>query len=137
MAYVSQDFKKKVSPIIKQIMQKYKLRGSLSVNHHSTLVLTIKQGELDIIGNYNAQLKERNHTGELVCYREKYMDVNTYWIGEQYTGKVKECLEEILVAMKGPDFFDKTDIMTDYFHVSHYINIHVGRWDKPYVVQAA
>jgi hypothetical protein len=23
--------------------------------------------------------------------------------------------------------------MTDYFDVSHYINVNIGQWDKPYV----
>ena len=30
--------------------------------------------------------------------------------------------------MKGKDFFDETDIMTDYFHCSHYLNIEVGHY---------
>jgi len=39
--------------------------------------------------------------------------------------------------MRGKDFYDNTDIMTDYFDVSHYIDIDVGRWNKPYQVVAA
>ena len=37
--------------------------------------------------------------------------------------------------MKGPDWFDKSDAMTDYFHISHYCDINVGRWNKPYFLQ--
>jgi hypothetical protein len=39
--------------------------------------------------------------------------------------------------MKGPDFYDNTDIMTDYFDVSHYIDISIGKWDKPYAFTGA
>jgi hypothetical protein len=36
--------------------------------------------------------------------------------------------------MKGPDFFDHSDLMTDYFHRSHYTDIRIGTWDKPYAL---
>ena len=41
----------------------------------------------------------------------------------------------IIAEMKGEDFFDETDIMTDYFHCSHYLNIEVGHYtnEKPYI----
>jgi len=38
--------------------------------------------------------------------------------------------------MKGPDFFDESDAMTDYFHLSHYTDINVGTWNKPYALAA-
>jgi hypothetical protein len=41
----------------------------------------------------------------------------------------------MIVAMKGPDFFDHTDIQSDYFNVSHYIDINVGKYDKPYILE--
>jgi murein L,D-transpeptidase YafK len=37
--------------------------------------------------------------------------------------------------MKGPDYFNNDDAMTDYFHRSHYTDINVGRWNKPYFLQ--
>ena len=43
-------------------------------------------------------------------------------------------LNELVVAMKGTKWFDKSDIMTDYFHTAYYIDINVGKWNKPYVV---
>jgi hypothetical protein len=32
---------------------------------------------------------------------------------------------------------DNSDIMTDYFDVGWYVNIYVGKWNKPYNVKAA
>jgi len=31
---------------------------------------------------------------------------------------------------------DNSDIMTDYFDVGWYISVRLGKWDKPYVVNA-
>ena len=41
-------------------------------------------------------------------------------------------VEDLKKAMKGAIWFDKSDIMTDYFHTAYYMNINIGRWDKPY-----
>jgi hypothetical protein len=30
--------------------------------------------------------------------------------------------------------WDKSDIQTDYFDVGWYIDVNVGRWDKPYAL---
>ena len=37
--------------------------------------------------------------------------------------------------MKGPKYFNNDDAMTDYFHRSHYTDINVGKWNKPYFLQ--
>ncbi len=67
--------------------------------------------------------------------KNQSLDVNTYWAHEHYSGKAKQFLTEMIAAMKGPDFFDETDAQVDYFHCSHYIDINIGKWDKPYIVE--
>jgi hypothetical protein len=64
-----------------------------------------------------------------------YIQVNTYHIDSHYKGKAKAFLNELLDAMKGPKYFNNDDAMTDYFHRSHYTDINVGRWNKPYFLQ--
>jgi hypothetical protein len=39
--------------------------------------------------------------------------------------------------MKGPDYFNNDDAMTDYFHRSHYTDINIGKWNKPYFMQVS
>lgn len=135
MAYVSQQDKKEIAPVVKAILKKYNLKGSLSVRHHSTLVLTIKSGKIDFIQNYNDLADTRiTSYGEKPRKVEGSIDVNVYWAQEHFTGKAKDCLLELIAALKGPKYFDHSDAMTDYFHTSHYIDISIGRWDKPYVV---
>lgn len=122
MAYVSQDDKKKLAPAIKAVLKKYDMKGSISVKHHSSLVVTIKSGQIDFSEYMNA--------GE---YQRDYLQVNESWIDRHYDGIQRDFLNELANAMKGPDFFDESDIMTDYFHRSHYIDINIGTFGSPYV----
>ena len=132
MAYVSKEKKAAVAPVIKAICKKYGMKGSLSVRNHSTLVLTVKQGKLDVIGNYNETSKAKYQ--EDVRTAKDYIQANQYWLEETYTGQVLAFMQEAFAALKGPDYFDHSDAMTDYFHTSHYVSLNVGAWDKPYVL---
>ena len=120
MAYVSQEDKKALAPEIKKVLSKYGMKGSISIRHHSTLVVTLQSGEIDF-GEYT--------------HGDGYIQVNTYHIENHYKGKAQAFLTELLAAMKGPGWFDKSDAMTDYFHVKHYCDINVGKWNKPYFLQ--
>ena len=120
MAYVSQKDKAELAPAIKKVLSKYGMKGSISIRHHSTLVVTLQSGEIDF-GEYT--------------HGDGYIQVNVYHIERHYKGKAQKFLTELLAAMKGPGWFDKSDAMTDYFHVKHYCDINVGKWNKPYFLQ--
>jgi hypothetical protein len=32
--------------------------------------------------------------------------------------------------------FDESDGMTDYFHTGHYLDLGIGKYDKPYTIRA-
>ena len=120
MAYVSQKDKAELAPAIKKVLSKYGMKGSISIRHHSTLVVTLQSGAIDF-GEYT--------------HGDGYIQVNVYHIERHYKGKAQKFLTELLAAMKGPVWFDKSDSMTDYFHVKHYCDINVGKWNKPYFLQ--
>jgi len=120
MAYVSQADKKALAPAIKKVLSKYGMKGSISIRNHSTLQVTLQSGAIDF--------KDYSHG-------DGYIQVNTYHIDSHYTGKAKAFLNELLAAMKGPKYFNNDDAMTDYFHRSHYTDINVGKWNKPYFLQ--
>lgn len=127
MAFVSQEDKKKLAPAIKAVLKKYKMKGTIAVRHHMSLVVNIKSGELDVIGALPV-----SEYGP-----REYVQVNPYWISENYDcPTVVAFLTELKAAMEGPDFFCEDDAMTDYFHRSHYIDINVGTYSKPYVLEA-
>ena len=120
MAYVSQQDKKELAPAIKKVLSKYGMKGSISIRNHSTLQVTLQSGAIDF--------KDYSHG-------DGYIQVNTYHIDSHYSGKAKAFLNELLDAMKGPKYFNNDDAMTDYFHRSHYTDINVGKWNKPYFLQ--
>ena len=41
MAYVSQEMKKELAPAIKAVLKKYRMKGSIAVNNHSTLEVNL------------------------------------------------------------------------------------------------
>src|SRR5574343_486097 len=126
MAYMNQELKKELAPKIKSILDKYGLKGSLSVRHHSKLVLTIRQGKIDFITNYNEHATMRHYHEKTDC-----LDVNTYWYMESFSGKALEFLSEVIPAMNIGNH-DNSDIMTDYFDVGWYIDVRIGDYDTPY-----
>ena len=118
-------------------MKKYGVKGSIAIRHHSTLVVNIKSGKLDIIGNWfnhATKFRDTNEYGDKIT-KPEYMQVNEYWINELYTGTVKDFLNELVSSMKGENWFDKSDIQSDYFHVKHYTDINVGNWNRPYTLE--
>ena len=118
MAYVSKQDKAELAPGIKAVLKKYSMKGSISVRNHSTLVVKISQGAIDF--------------SEQFTNGDTYIQVNEYWIDQHYTGIHRRFLNELLTAMKGPKYFNNDDAMTDYFHRSHYTDINIGMWNKPY-----
>lgn len=121
MAYMSQELKKELAPEIKAVLKKYNMKGSIAVRHHSSLVVNVKSGVLDFIGDY-----------DFGDYPKDNIDVNQYWLEEHYKGDQLSFLEELKEAMNVGNH-DDSDIMTDYFDVGWYIDINIGQWDKPYI----
>lgn len=134
MAYVDQALKQKLAPRIKAVLNKYGLKGSLSVRNHSTLVLNIKSGKIDFIKNFNDVCsKEPRHPNMPFQPATKSLDVNVYHYQRHFSGRALDCLNELVPAMNDGNF-DKSDIMTDYFHVGWYVDINIGNWKDGYQV---
>ena len=115
MAYMSQENKKTLAPAIKSVLKEYNMKGSIGVDNHSTLVVNLKEGHIDF-GSTNDS-------------------VNPYWIDKHYTGIAQQFLNELKDAMMAGNY-NNSDIMTDYFDVGWYIDINVGKWNKPYILTA-
>jgi len=135
MAYMNQQRKAQLAVTIKAICKTYKVKASLSVNNHSTLVLNIKSSPIDFIKNFNEVEAKRNMCRE-PHMREHAKDslcINPYWYHEHYSGKAKEFLSKVITAMNVGNH-DRSDIQSDYFDVGWYISINIGKWNKPYVL---
>ena len=137
MAYMNQERKAERAPAIKAILKKYGMKGSLSVRNYSSLVLTLKSGELDLIGFANKSNEEfAKRRGAIPSVVKGYYAINEYRdaddarnLGEE---TIANFIDEVVDAMLGKDYFNNDDAMTDYFHRSHYIDIKVGKWNKDY-----
>lgn len=134
MAYMSQDRKAQIAPVVKAILKKYDIKGSLAVDNHSSLVLNIKSGPIDFIGDYNKTVGEQPGGFRTGSPAEKYIQINPYWYHEHFSGKAKKFLAEALKALNVGNH-DNSDAQTDYFDVGWYVNVNIGRWNKPYIME--
>lgn len=137
MAYMNQEKKRKIVEKVKPILKKYKMKATFAVSNHSTIVVNIKSGSLDFIGDMNDErrdlLNPRFFDKEKL--REKYtLDINPYWYEEHYTGKSKKFFSELFPALYSADYYDNTNSQIDYFDTAYYVDVNVGNWNNPYTI---
>ena len=136
MAYMSQDRKAELAPAIKAVLKKYGVKGTLAVRHHSTLVLNIKSGPIDFIGNLNDVCRHAPGADRYGAYREAAgsIDVNPYHYQSHFDGKALAFLSALMPAMNLGNH-DRSDIQSDYFDVGWYVDVNIGAWNKPYILE--
>jgi hypothetical protein len=137
MAYMNQERKAKITKMLKPILAKYKVKGSLSVRNHSTIVLTLKSGAIDFIGNSNRVCGNDFYQVQrgFKPTTNGYDQVNPYWFQDHYDGDAKAFLTEAFKALKSADWYDESNAMIDYFNIAYYVDVNIGKWDAPYIVQ--
>ena len=114
MAYISQDEKKALAPAIKAVLKKYDMKGTISIRDRMMLVVTLKSGSIDF--------SDVDHA------------IHSTSVNRLEQGVKRAFLNDLFNAMKGSDYFDESDIITDYFHCSHYVLVNVGNgYFKPFV----
>lgn len=136
MAYISQDHKKALAPKIKAICKKYGVKATLATRNHSTLVLNVKSGTIDFIGNGN-EVCGNDHYQVSRGFKPNtsgYESVNPYHFKSHYSGKALAFITEVYAAMMVGNH-DNSDIQTDYFDVGWYTEICIGKWNAPYILE--
>ena len=116
MAYVSQEMKKELAVGIKKVLKKYGCKGNIGVRNHMSLYVDVMEGPIDFDFSHG----------------EGYSQVNTYWIDDHYDGIAKDFLNDLKSAMKGNKWYDNSNAQIDYFDTAYYIDINIGKWNKPY-----
>lgn len=134
MAHMSQERKATIAPVVKAILKKYNIQGTLSVRHHSSLVLNIKSGKIDFIKDYNTKAGTDNYARGFEPASRGYLDVNPYYLNRDFSETTANIISELHTAMNEGNF-DKSEPQADYFHVGWYTDINIGQWDKPYIVK--
>jgi len=141
MAYMSQERKKEIAVNVKKVAKAYGFTGrevTVGVHHHSTLVVNIFGGPLDLLGD--AQL----HNDEVARMRGQRsypigdnLQVNTYYCEEHAVDPViKRFYGDLLAAIKSTGYYNNSNAQIDYFDHDFYIDVNVGKWDRPYNYRA-
>lgn len=115
MAHFSQERKAELSPAIKALCKEYGVKTSLGVDNYSTFVCNIWSSSIDFLGDSGAD----------------HIRVNDKHIESHYTGIAREFLLKLRELMMIGNY-NNSDYYTDYFDVGWYIDINVGKWNKPY-----
>ena len=139
MAYMNQERKAQLAPGIKAVLKRYGVKGTISVRNYSSLVVTITSGNLDFIGEANAfNRKYAQRTGQRFYEVKDYYQANPYKGEDAYAdATIGKFFRELTAAMRGDLWYDNSDIMTDYFDTAYYLDINIGKWNKPYVFMGA
>lgn len=129
MAYMSQEHKKQIAQLLKERLKAVdcKLKYSLAVDNHSTIVCTIQASDINFIENWN----QVGYYQSLVNAEDGYLQVNEYYLEETFTGKALQVLSLIKECLNLNNYVN-SDCMSDYVDVGHYVNIQIGKWNKPF-----
>lgn len=130
MAYMNQEKKAKIASELKKVVPpdwKYTLR----VQHHSAIIMTIKSAPVDLLADiqwYNGAV-DKGHA-----------EANEHHLDRHFAPEVQKTLSAIFDALnlKGQEGanFDKSDPMSDYYHIGYYVELFIGDWCKPFVCTA-
>lgn len=129
MAYIK---KEEIAAIRKELKAEFpSVKFSVRNRHHSTADITVVSAKDDRHGLL-AVLGDNTYTG-----------INHYHIdsnhadnapAREFLNKVNEIAHNAPGRAGGKEFYNNSDAMTDYFDVAFYVDINVGRWDKPFKV---
>jgi len=115
MAYVSNLKKLNISAALRPIFKSYGVKATIARgSNKSTLVVNISAGDID--------------------FGSDYTQINVYHIDKNHTGKARLFLNHVLNTIKDVgEWYDESNAQIDYFNTAFYIDINVGKWNKPYV----
>jgi hypothetical protein len=132
MAYISQSDKAIIAANVKPILAQYGVKGSLSIQHHSSIVLTLRSG-FDFLEDSDDSEWFSKIKDQTQGYNFEVYDATR---GFRPGSRSEKFFTEIHAAMRSAGWYDHSDISTDYFHTKYYISVYIGRWNKPYIVTA-
>ena len=135
MAYITTQEVAAIRKELKAQLPQYKF--SVTRHHHSSVTVAFMKGpafsEYTYFDRYAGEQKD--------AVLEGHEQLNHYhaerFYGEENAAiinKVEEIIKTAPVKAGGREWYDDSDSQTDYFDTAYYMNIHVGKWDKPYEV---
>ena len=129
MAHMTQDQKKIIQPQIKALAKKYGVNFTLAVDHHSAIVLNIRSGWLDFLENYQ-NTRKRDYD----IHERGYLNLSfKRKVEDNFTGDCQAFLMGAMDILYSMNYYNNSDCYRDYFDVAYYVDINIGKWDKPYL----
>ena len=129
MAFVDQAKKSRIAAQRKKVIpQGWKY--SLAVRNHSTIVCTIASAPFELIKACKGSEYFNPETAT-------HCSINPYHNAAQVED---ECVADVLCLVLdalNTDNHNRSDSQTDYFDVGHYVDLQIGRWNKPFVCTTA
>jgi hypothetical protein len=130
MAYMSQDAKTRLAGVCKAALAAWPgMKWTLSVRNKSTIVLTISQGDIDFAACVEPSPFETSMQQTRID--KGHVQVNHHYIDRDWNGAARAFLSAANAALRTGNH-DNSDIQSDYFDVGWYVDIQIGRWNKPY-----
>ena len=141
MAYISTDDVKHIRNTLKKELPQYKF--SVVRDHHSSVSIALMKGPAFKDYEYFDRYANETKVGNLSD--GEHHQINQFHLEDFYGKENAEILDKIHVIAKtapakngGKEWYNNSDIMTDYFDIAYYVHINVGKWDKQYeIVEAA
>lgn len=133
MAYITTEEVREIRNELKEKFGKRGFKFSVRNSNKMEVIVSIKSGKTDF-----SDLWSDKKEGD---YGFGYVQINHYHLHNY--GEHAELFREIEKVIKtapakangGTEWFDKSDIQSDYFHTAFYFTINVGSWDNPYIKQ--
>lgn len=124
MAYITSEQIKSFRNQIKAAFPASKgWKWSVTKKHHSSVICALMQ----FPAGYDFAIKrEGNDTSNPL-----YSQLNHYYLDNSGLGKKEIAVLKKVKEILHSEHWDESDIMTDYFNCAYYVNMHIGKWDKP------
>lgn len=119
MAYVSAEMTKAVRAALKAKFKGFKFSVRKNA-HSSTLYITILRSPVNLVDDIHIHGR---------CYAEiNHYQVENYKHAELYKSIYEEMFKA--TASVGSEFYDDSDIQTDYFNCAYYYYLRIGDYNK-------
>lgn len=128
MAYVSNELMTKIREEVKRnfpTKDGWKITCKKS-SSHSSVTATIRKAPKWFHSEIKLILKDPS-TKEIYSNLDRCATTNS--------NALTACRELLESCVRTEEYYDRSDVMTDYFDVSHYYHISVGDFENPFILE--
>ena len=128
MAYIGADSVKAIRVALNAEFPEIKF--SVTNDNHSSVVVSIMESPYNLINE---------HTADEADIKSGYSSINHYYPDRYAHEALYQRIWDIVkiapfnAGTEDEPWYDRSDIQSDYFDVSYYLTLRVGKWNKAYV----